>query len=430
MSNKLRIGLAGLGTVGTGVLKILETRADQIIASTGRSIEVVGIHARDKNKKRDCDVSRYRWYDDVLDMATADDIDVVVEVIGGESGIAKLLIETALSNGKHVVTANKALLAKHGIELAELAESKQVSLNYEAAVAGGIPIIKSLREGFSANKIESVYGILNGTCNYILTEMRVTGRDFADVLTEAQAKGYAEADPTFDIDGIDAAHKLSLLTILAFGVRNDFASLDITGIRQIGADDITYAGELGYRIKLLGIARRVGDKIAQSLEPCLVPCEGVMGGVEGVFNAVYLEGDFVGRSVLEGRGAGQGPTASAVLSDLIDIARGTNLPTFGVPAKSLSALKSASEDEIVSEQYLHLRVIDKPGVIADVSAILRDYDISIESLLQRGRDPGQPVSVIILTHECNKASINAATQKIAALSTMVAAPTVLRIERI
>lgn len=429
MSNSLRIGLAGLGTVGIGVLKILETHADKILKATGRSIEVVGVHAREKGKDRGHDLSSYRWFDKPEDMAASKDIDVVVEVIGGDSGIAKELIENSLSAGKSVITANKALLAKHGVALAKLAEENDVSLNYEAAVAGGIPIIKSLREGFSANRIAAVYGILNGTCNYILSEMRMTGRDFDDVLAEAQEKGYAEADPTFDIDGIDAAHKLSILTTLAFGTKSDFGTLDITGIRRIGADDIAYAGELGYRIKLLGIARRVGDKIAQSLEPCLVPSESAMGGVEGVYNAVHVEGDFVGKAVLEGRGAGQGPTASAVLSDLIDIARGVRLPTFGVPVDVLENLQTAGDDDIVNEQYMHLRVLDQPGVIADVSAILKDYNISIESLLQRGRDPGQPVSVIIVTHDCSKAAIRAAIDKIAVLPAMVSAPTVLRIER-
>lgn len=430
MTKPLRVGLAGLGTVGIGVLRILETHADKIINSTGRSIEVAGIHARDKGKDRGHELSAYRWFDTAVEMASSSEIDVVIEVIGGDSGVAKDLIEASLSSGKHVVTANKALLAKHGVALAELAEANNVSLNYESAVAGGIPIIKSLREGFAANGIEAVYGILNGTCNYILSEMRTTGRDFFDVLFEAQEKGYAEADPTFDVDGIDAAHKLSILTTLAFGVKSDFVNLDITGIRHIGADDIVYAGQLGYKIKLLGIARRVGNKIAQSLEPCLVPSESAMGAVEGVYNAVHLEGDFVGKAVLEGRGAGQGPTASAVLSDLIDIARGVKMPTFGVSASSLATMTSAGAEDIVSEQYLHLRAIDKPGVIADVSAVLRDYNISIESLLQRGRDPGQPVSVIIVTHECSRAAIRAAVAKIAALAAMVAAPTVLRIERI
>jgi len=429
MANPLRIGLAGLGNVGTGVVKMLQAHGDEIAKRAGRAITIAAISAKDKSKKRNVDVSSYKWVNNPLELGVMDGIDVVVEMIGGNGGAAKDLVETAIRNGKHVVTANKALLASQGFELAQLAEDHGVSLNYEAAVAGGIPIIKTLREGVAGNRIDSVCGILNGTCNYILSEMRTTKRDFAAVLAEAQAKGYAEAEPSFDIDGIDTGHKLSILTALAFGVKPAFAGMDISGIRHITAKDIDFADELGYRIKLLGAARRVGDKIAQNVEACLVPKESAIGSVEGVFNAVYVEGDFVGKSVLEGRGAGEGPTASAVLSDLVDLARGTHLPVFGLPVGSLQGLKQAGDEDIVNEQYLHLVMLDKPGVIADVSAILRDFDISIESMLQRGRDPGAPVSVVITTHECSRKAVKGAMAKIGGLPTVAAKPTVLRIEQ-
>ena len=427
MTEPLRIAIAGLGTVGTGVVRILQQHKAQITRRAGRPVEIVAVSARSKDKDRGIDLSDMRWADEPD--ALISQADVVVELIGGDEGQARTLVEKSLRSGKHVVTANKALLAKHGFTLARLAEENNVCLNFEASVAGGIPIIKALREGFAANELTGVYGILNGTCNYILTEMRETKRDFADVLSEAQAKGYAEANPTFDIDGIDAAHKLSILTALAFGVRPAFEKIDITGIRGVTAQDIEFACELGFRIKLLGIARNVNGRIAQSLEPCLVPASSALGNVEGVFNAVFIEGDFIDRAMLEGRGAGAGPTASAVVADLIDIARGYQLPAYGLKTHELKAAEWASAEEIISEQYLHLTVLDQPGVIADVSAILRDYAISIESLIQRGRDPGQKVSVVITTHECSRASIRAAGEKIAKLPSMAGPPTILRIER-
>ena len=427
-TDPLRIGIAGLGTVGVGVIRILQAHGEDIARRAGRPIAITAIAARDKSKKRDVDISKYKWMDNPTALAEAKDVDVVVELIGGEEGEAKNLVELALKNKKHVVTANKALLAKHGLALANLAEDNGVSLNFEASVAGGIPIIKALREGFAGNRIDGLFGILNGTCNYILTEMRTTGRDFNDVLKEAQGKGYAEADPSFDVDGIDAAHKLTILSALAFGVKPDFDAIDVSGIRHITARDIEFAGELGYRIKLLGIARRIGGKIAQSLEPCLVPLDSALGSVEGVFNAVFVEGDFIDRAMLEGRGAGQGPTASAVMADLIDLARGYQLPPFGLPVKELQNAQWAGPEDIISSQYIHLIVADQPGVIADVSAILRDFGISIETMIQRGRDPHQPVSVVITTHDCSLKNMRGATAKIAALSTIAAPPTVLRIE--
>lgn len=429
MAGALRIAIAGLGTVGAGVVKILQAHGKDIARRAGRDIQIVAVNARDSKKDRGVDLSSYAWESDAVKLANRDDVDVVVELVGGAEGAAKELVQQSLKNKKHVVTANKALLAKHGLTLAFLAEQAGVSLNYEASVAGGIPIIKALREGFAGNQINGIYGILNGTCNYILTEMRETGRDFLDVLQEAQAKGYAEADPTFDVDGIDAAHKLSILTALGFGVQPDFEAVDISGIRKITAKDIGFAGELGCKIKLLGIARDLDGRIEQSMEPCLVPADSALGSVEGVFNAVFVEGDFVDRAMLEGRGAGEGPTASAVVADLIDLARGISMPTYGVPCGDLKKAVWAGAKDVISEHYMHLVVTDQPGVIADVSAILRDFGISIETMLQRGRAPGQAVSVVITVHGCSKDAMRSAVKKIAALQCVTAEPTVLRIER-
>lgn len=435
-TSSLKIALSGLGTVGCGLLSLLERHGDLIAQRGARPIEVVGVHAQNRSRARPVDLTRYQWIENLEDLASCG-ADVVVELMGGsdKNGPAYRLIAASLEKGIPVVTANKALLASHGLELAALAEKNRTSLSYEAAVAGGIPIIKSIKEGLAGNAIQAVYGILNGTCNYILTEMRTTGRDFADVLCEAQEKGYAEADPSFDVDGIDAAHKLSILTALAFGVEPDFESLPITGIRSISANDIRFAGELGYKIKLLGMANLLPSfeegedrpHIARSLEPCLVPFESAIGSVEGVFNAVYTEGDFVDKSMLEGRGAGAGPTASAVVSDLVDIARARNhLPTFGIPYNNLVKARWAEESACTSRYYLHLRVRDEAGVIADVSAILRDEKISIESMIQRGRSPGQIVSVVLTTHECSKKAMNSARERIATLGCVDSPPSILR----
>ena len=361
-------------------------------------------------------------------MAANADADVVVELIGGADGIAKAVCDQAIAVGRSVVTANKALLAHHGTELARTAESAGVALCYEAAVAGGIPIIKALREGLAGNQLARVYGILNGTCNFILTTMRETGRDFDDVLAEAQALGYAEADPSLDIDGVDAAHKLAILTSVAYGCEVDFDGVHIEGIRHVSAEDIAFAEELGYRIKLLGIARRTEHGIEQRVHPCMVKLDTPVAHVEGVFNAVVAEGDFVGTTVFEGRGAGAGPTASAVVADLIDIARGNRIPTFAVPAGQLAPAKTAPMDQHFGAYYVRLMVLDRPGVIADASAALRDHRVSMESMLQRGRDPGEPVPVVITTHETREAEMIRALDQISALDTVVETPCMIRIE--
>jgi homoserine dehydrogenase len=337
-------------------------------------------------------------------------------------------VQAAIAAGKAVVTANKALLAIHGATLAAQAEEAQVPLAFEAAVAGGIPVIKALREGLAANRISRVAGILNGTCNYILTVMRERGREFADVLAEAQKLGYAEADPSFDVDGIDAAHKLAILAALAFGRPVAFAAVHVEGIRRVSALDIAFAGELGYRIKLLGIARRTEAGIAARVHPCMVPQSAPIARVDGVFNAVVAEADFAGRVMLEGRGAGAGPTASAVVADLIDIARGRLTPVWGAQSGALTDAPSVPMTAHLGPYYLRLMVVDRPGVIADVTAVLRDLGISLESMLQRGRSPGEAVPVVLVTHETREAAMREALARIAALDTVLEDPAVIRIE--
>ena len=427
MSQPYRIALAGLGTVGVGVAKILKSHSDAIARKVGRPIEVVAVSARDKSRNRGFDFSDVPWFDDATALAN-ENVDCIVEMIGGEGGVAKDLAETALSKGIDFVTANKALLAHHGYELAKTAETNNAGLMYEAAVAGGIPIIKAIREGYAANDISAVYGILNGTCNYILTEMRKTGRDFNSVLADAQKLGYAEADPAFDIEGTDAAHKLCLLTALAFKVKPDFKKLSVKGITNVTSVDIEFARELGYRIKLLGMARKDGNNIVQSVEPCMVPRKSTMGAVDGVYNAVYIEGDFVDTGLLVGRGAGEGPTASAVVADIIDLARGVKQPVFGVPYSELVDANWGRRGKVESQFYLHLRVMDKPGVLADVSAILRDCDVSIEAMLQRGRDPNNPVSIVMTTHEVQQKHIEEALEGFANLECVLEKPSMMRIE--
>jgi homoserine dehydrogenase len=428
MGNPLRVGIAGLGTVGAGTVKLLAEQRELLAQRSGRPIMVAAVSARDKQRQRGIDLSNVRWHDDPLSLAKADDVDVVVELIGGSDGVAKALVEAAIANRKQVVTANKALLALHGTALARAAEQAGVILAYEASVAGGIPIVKMLREGLAANRIERIYGILNGTCNYILTTMRKTGREFADVLADAQKLGYAEADPSFDVDGIDAAHKLAILTSVAFGCEVNFAGVHVEGIRHVSAVDIAFAEELGYRIKLLGIARPTEHGIEQRVHACMVPLGTPIAHVEGVFNAVVTEGDFVGQSVAEGRGAGAGPTASAVVADLMDIARGRGLPTFAVPAAGLKRLPASPTERHRGAYYVRLMVVDRPGVIADVAAALRDEEVSMEAMIQRARAPDEAVPVVLTTHETVEAAMRRALQRIASLNTVVEPPRMIRIE--
>jgi homoserine dehydrogenase len=428
MTSPLRIGIAGLGTVGAGVVKLLAEHGRLLALRGGRPLKLVAVSARRKAKKRDIDVSVLRWEFDPLALASAPDIDVVVELIGGSRGIARRLVQTALRSGKHVVTANKALLALHGAELAALAEKKGAILAFEAAVAGGIPIIKALREGLVGNRVRRLYGILNGTCNYILTTMRETGRDFDAVLAEAQSAGYAEADPSFDVDGIDAAHKLAVLTGAAFGAKVNFAGVHVEGIRHVSAMDIQFAEELGFRIKLLGLARETKYGIEQRVHPCMVSLAAPIAHIEGVFNAVVVEGDFVGTTMFQGRGAGQGPTASAVVADLVDVARGRHMPAFVVPAARLSDKKISPMDRHQGAYYMRLMVQDRPGVISAVSGALAKERISLEAMLQRGRSQSGEVPVVLTTHETEEAAMRRALARIAKLKAVAEEPCLIRIE--
>jgi homoserine dehydrogenase len=424
----LTIALAGLGTVGAGVLTLLRQNADVIAARAGRPIAVSAVSARNRNRDRGVSLAGLRWYDDPVALAAEPSADVVVELIGGSDGPARELVQAAIAAGKPVVTANKALLAVHGAELAAAAESAGVPLAFEAAVAGGIPVIKALREGLAANRLTRIAGILNGTCNYILTMMREHGREFAEVLADAQRLGYAEADPSFDIDGIDAAHKLAILAALAFGRPVAFDAVHVEGIRGVSALDIAFAAELGYRIKLLGIARHADGGVEARVHPCMVPQAAPIARVDGVFNAVVAEGDFVGRVMLEGRGAGAGPTASAVVADLIDLARGRLTPVWGAAGGALSDAPSRPMSTHVGAYYLRLMVVDRPGVIADVTAALRDHGVSLESMLQHGRSPGEAVPVILVTHETGETAMRAALDRIAALDAVMEPPSMIRIE--
>jgi homoserine dehydrogenase len=428
MDKPIKIAIAGLGTVGVGVLKVLNDNREAISARCGRSIEVCAISARDRNRDRGVSIDGMTWYDNPVDMAEDDNVDVVVELIGGSDGTAKALCEAAIENGKHVVTANKALIAHHGTALAKAAEAKGVNISYEAAVAGGIPIIKALREGLAGNAFNRVYGILNGTCNYMLTNMRETGRDFDVILSEAQDKGYAEADPSFDVDGIDAAHKLAILTSVAFGCEVDFDGVQVEGIRHVSPIDIEFAEELGYRIKLLGITSRKNGHVEQRVHPCMVSKEHPISKVEDVFNAVVVEGNFVDRTVFEGRGAGEGPTASAVVGDLVDIARGLSVPTFSVAADKLIKLPSSPLARHKGSYYVRLMVLDRPGVFADIACVLKDHDVSMETVVQRHHAPDKSVPLVLTLHETQEQSMLDALESIAKLDSVVETPRMIRIE--
>ncbi len=428
MTKPLSVGIAGLGTVGGGVLRVLRDNAELIGQRAGRRIAVTAVSARDRNRDRGVKLDGLRWYDDPVQLAADPAIDVVVELIGGSGEPALSLVRASLAAGKPVVTANKALLAHHGAALAALSEKHGVMLAFEAAVAGGIPVIKALREGLAANRIRSIAGILNGTCNYILTTMSERGREFGDVLAEAQKLGYAEADPSFDIDGIDAAHKLAILAALAFGRPVALNDVHIEGIRHISALDQAFAKELGYRIKLLGIARATDAGVESRVHPCMIPANAPLARVDGVYNAVVAEGDFVGRLMLEGRGAGAGPTASAVVADLIDLARGRATPVWGAASGDLASLPAVPMSAHIGAYYLRLMVVDRPGVIADVTTALRDSGVSLESMLQHGRAPGEAVPIVLVTHETREDNMRAALDRIERLDAVLERPSMIRIE--
>src|SRR6202789_581295 len=423
----LRIAIAGLGTVGGGVTRLLLLRAGDWPERAGRSLEIVGVSARDRKKRRAGDVSAISWSDDPLALAKGD-ADVVVELIGGEDGAAHALVRTALASGKHVVTANKALLAHHGAALAGLAETNKVALKFEAAAAGGIPIVKALRESLIAHGITAVRGILNGTCNYILTQMEASGRPFADVLADAQHLGYAEADPTLDIGGGDTAHKLALLSSLACGITPDLANISVEGIAGIAAEDIRFAREFGYRIKLLGIARMTPRGLDQRVQPAMVKLGTPLADVDSSFNAVVAHAGEAGPFFFQGRGAGEAPTASAVIADLVDIARGDFGPAFGRPAHALKPAQPAPPEARVSPFYLRFGVLDVSGVLAEIARQLSDADVSIESMIQRGRAPGEPVAIVMITHECSQPSVARALKAIAASDKVLGTPSMIPME--
>jgi len=427
MTAPFRIAIAGLGTVGSGVVKALAARGPDLSHRAGRALQITAMSARDRDRPRGFALAG--WRDDPVALAESD-ADVVVELIGGEEGVARTLVERALSNGKHVVTANKALLAKHGLALAVLAEDRGVSLKFEAAAAGGIPIVKVLREDLIAHGVEAVKGILNGTCNYILTEMEASGRSFADVLKEAQIKGYAEADASLDVGGGDTAHKLCLLSSLAFGTAPDLKHVAVEGIEHITADDIAFASEFGFRIKLLGVARRVYGKIDQKVHPAMVKAGAALANVPGAANGVLVDAGEAGSFFFSGRGAGEAPTASAVIADIVEAASeaGQVSPVFGRPAASLVKLEPADGKAWISPWYLRFEVLDVPGVLASIAGHLSDAGVSIESMIQRGRSPGEPVAIVMITHETAQGPVERALKAIAASDKVRTRPCMIPME--
>ena len=430
MTETFKVALAGLGTVGGGVVKLLREQSDLLEKRTGRKIKLTAVSDLNQQKLLELGLLGEADYSkDALEMVRKADADLVVELIGGANGIAYQVCLESLKQGKAFVTANKAMIAHHGNELAKLTEEKGLFFGYEAAVAGGIPIIKSLREGFVGNQVSEVYGILNGTCNYILTVMRETGKPFDEVLSDAQKLGYAEADPSFDIDGIDTAHKTCILGALAFGMPINLDALNIEGIRHISALDIAFAEELGFRIKLLGVGRRSEQGVSLNVYPCMIPQTSEIAHVDGVFNAVITEGDFVGHSMLVGRGAGERPTASAVVSDIADAATGRKLPLLTVKNDEIKALPIVPLSEREGEYYLRLEVRDEPGVIAQIAKILGDEQVSIASMIQRGQTQWS-VPLMMTLHRAKEARVTAALAKIEDLSAVLKKPCLIRIERL
>jgi homoserine dehydrogenase len=397
-------------------------------ARTGRRIEISAVSARDASKDRGISIAGYAWEDDAVALARRDDVDVFVELIGGHEGTARESVQAAIAAGKHVVTANKALLAIHGQALAEQAEGAGVVLFFEAAVAGGIPVIKALAEGLAGNEVTRVMGVMNGSCNYILTRMGDAGLSYAEVFAEADGLGYLEADPQLDVGGIDAAHKLAILTSLAFGTQVDFDGIQLQGIERISIDDIHAAADMGYKIKLLGVAQKTGRGLEQRMQPCLVPDSSPLGQLVGGTNMVVLEGDAVGQIVLRGAGAGEGPTASAVLSDICDIARGRQGPVFGVPATQLQAALPAAAS-LPAAYYLRFSLEDRPGALAKVAAVLGEAGISIDRMRQYGHaDTAAPV--LIVTHKTAPDALTQALGAMAETEVLRAEPVALRIEEV
>ncbi|WP_395176014.1 homoserine dehydrogenase [Roseibium alexandrii] len=438
MADALKIGVAGLGTVGASVVQLLEKHAGQIERRTGRSLTVTAVSARNRTRDRGIDTSGFTWFDDPLTMAKEAELDIFVELIGGEDGPAEQSVRAALSRGVHVVTANKALIAKHGVDLARVAEENNACLNYEAAVAGGIPIVKTMCESLAGNEVSRVYGILNGTCNYILTRMEAEGISFEDCLADAQRLGYAEADPTFDIEGNDTAHKLAILTSLAFGTEIDADSIFMEGITSITTADIQAADELGFRIKLLGVAQRTDTGIEQRVHPTMVPKSSAIARIDGVLNAVAVDGDYVGEIVLVGPGAGGNATASSVVADITDIARGDETPVLGMPATDLVPYERARMRLHEGGYYIRLSVYDRPGAFGEIARCMGDAGISLESIVQkraaaedRDRDSADaPQPVILITYETTEIAIKEALDVVMSKGVVAEQPQMIRIEKL
>ena len=424
----LRIGLAGLGTVGIGVVRIVQRHADLITARAGRRLVITAVSARARSKDRDADLSGLAWESDPVALARRADVDVFVEVMGGHEGPAKAATEAAIAAGKDVVTANKALMAHHGHALAVAAEAAGRVIRFEAAVAGGIPVIKALTEGLAGNRMRRVMGVMNGTCNYILTRMQSAALPYDQVFEEARQLGYLEADPNLDVGGIDAGHKLALLAAIAFGTRVSFGAVELEGIGAISIDDIRLAADMGYRIKLLGVAQMTGRGLEQRMTPCLVPADSPLGQLQGGTNMVVLEGDAVGQIVLRGPGAGEGPTASAVMADVIDIARGLRLPTFGQPAAGLAAATPA-KTTTPAAWYLRMTLLDKPGALAKIATCLGEAGVSIDQMRQYGH-LGTQAPVLIVTHKATRDDLDHAMTRFAATGVLVGQPVALRIEEV
>ena len=428
MLSPIRIGIAGLGTVGVGVLKILRDYSNSIEIKTGRAIKIVAVSAKSREKNRDQTIDSYHWESDPVNLALRDDIDIYVELIGGEDGVAKESIEAAISNGVHVVTANKALLAMHGNKLAKASEEREVLLKFEAAVAGGIPVIKVLNEALSINKVTRVMGVMNGSCNYILTRMEESELSYESIFKEADDLGFLESDPTLDVGGIDSAHKLAILSSLAFGTNVNFSGVNVQGIEAISIDDIKHASDMGFRIKLLGVCEMTVAGLEQRVKPCLVPAGSPLGLLEGGTNMVVIETEDSGSIILQGPGAGRNPTAHAVVSDIIDIINGSKIKTFGVPYK---LLKNAlvSDFSVDAPYYIRLLLEDKPGALAKVTASLGKESISINRMRQYDHESSK-APVLIVTHSTSSESVEKVLKELPKTGVITQEPVALRIEEL
>lgn len=428
MTSPLRLGIAGLGTVGVGVVKIVQQHADLLATRAGRPVVITAVSARTKSKNRDVDLSEYAWEDDPVALSKRADVDVYIELMGGHEGPAKDSLQAAIAAGKDVVTANKALLAVHGQSLAEAAEDAGQLIRFEAAVAGGIPVVKALTEGLAGNENTRVMGVMNGSCNYILTRMEDAGLSYEEVFDEANQLGYLEADPELDVGGIDAGHKLALLASIAFGTQVDFDAVELEGIGSVTIEDIRQAADMGYKIKLLGVAQMTGRGLEQRMSPCLVPDTSPLGQLQGGTNMVVLEADAVGQIVLRGPGAGEGPTASAVMSDVMDIARGIRMSTFGQPAKTLRKARAARA-AVSAPYYLRMQLLDKPGALSKIAAILGDAGISIDRMRQYGHDD-TAAPVLFVTHKTTRTALDEALAQFETTNVVSGTPVAIRIEAV